>query len=273
MAENRYPTAVVTGSAAGIGYAICHALALKSHPVAVVDLSAEVAEASAQKLADATGVKTIGVAADVTDEAASVAAHARIVEALGPVGVLVNNAGIVPPRKGWIEEIPLADFQNMMDIHVGGAVIWCRLVMPGMRAARYGRVINMSSGNGVQPVPHRYAYVTAKKALRGLTEALALDCARAGITVNAIAPGYILTALLQRRIDEGMISYEGIAEHTPVGHWGAPEDIAHMAAFLADPASGYITGTTMCVDGGLTIRGDPGEDLNTSPFAPYPANH
>lgn len=272
MDKTEFPTAVVTGSAAGIGYAICQALAKKSHPIAVVDLSADAAEASAERLAQETGAQTIGVAADVTDRDGSAAAHEAIVSKLGPVGVLVNNAGIVPPRKGWIEEIPHEDFQNMMDIHVGGAVNWCRLVMPGMRAARYGRIINMSSGNGVVAVPHRYAYVTAKKALRGLTEALALDTARAGITVNAIAPGYILTELLQRRVEEGMIDYDGIAERTPAGHWGKPEDIANMAAFLADPASGYITGTTMRVDGGLTIRSDPGEDLNLSPFAPYPEN-
>lgn len=272
MSQNTFPTAVVTGSAAGIGYAICRALAKKSHPVAVVDLSAEAAQSAAERLASETGVKTIGLSADVTNQETSAAAHDAIVAALGPVGVLVNNAGIVPPRKGWIEEIPHEDFQSMMDIHVGGAVNWCRLVMPGMRAAKYGRIINMSSGNGVVAVPHRYAYVTAKKALRGLTEALALDSARAGITVNAIAPGYILTELLQRRVDEGMIDYDGIANRTPAGHWGKPEDIAHMAAFLADPASGYITGTTMRVDGGLTIRSDPGEDLDTSPFAPYPKN-
>lgn len=272
MDKTGYPTAVVTGSAAGIGYAICRALATKSHPIAVVDLSADAAAASAEKLAQETGAQTIGVAADVTDRDGSAEAHEAIVSKLGPVGVLVNNAGIVPPRKGWIEEIPHEDFQNMMDIHVGGAVNWCRLVMPGMRAARYGRIINMSSGNGVVAVPHRYAYITAKKALRGLTEALALDSARAGITVNAIAPGYILTELLQRRVDEGMIDYDGIAERTPAGRWGAPEDIANMAAFLADPASSYITGTTMRVDGGLTIRSDPGEDLDTSPFGPYPKN-
>lgn len=259
---------IVTGGVNGIGYAIAKAFTRKSHPVAIVDLIPEAAVDAATRLASETGVSTIGVAADVSDKDACEHAHDQIVSALGPAGILVNNAGMMPPRKGWIEEIPHDDFQHMMNVHVGGAVNWCRLVMPAMRAANFGRIINMSSANGVQPVPHRYAYVAAKKALRGLTEALALDSARAGITVNAIAPGYILTDTLRARAEAGMISHNGIAEHTPVGRWGEPEDIAHMALFLAEPESGYITGTTMCVDGGVTIRGDAGEDLNNSPFIP-----
>jgi NAD(P)-dependent dehydrogenase (short-subunit alcohol dehydrogenase family) len=264
----KFPPVIITGGAAGIGLAIAYALARKSHPIALVDLSEEAAVKAAEQLASETGVNTLGVAADVADPAACTTAHDQIVATLGPAGVLVNNAGFMPPRKGWVEQIPHEDFQHMMDVHVGGAVNWCRLVMPAMRAAQFGRIINMSSANGVQPVPHRFTYVTAKKALRGLTEALALDCARAGITVNAISPGYILTDTLKERADRGMINYDAIAEHTPAGRWGKPEEIAHMAAFLADPESGYITGTTMVVDGGITIRGDPGENLNDSPFVP-----
>ena len=265
--SSNYPPVIITGGASGIGFAIAKAFAQKSHTVAIVDLSARAATEASALLTDQTGTQIIGVAADVADQAACEDAHKQIVSALGPVGILVNNAGFMPPRKGWIEEIPYADFQHMMDVHVGGSIHWCRLVIPAMRAAEFGRIINISSANGVQAVPHRYAYVTAKKALRGLTEALALECARAGITVNAIAPGYILTDTLRDRAERGMISHNAIAEHTPVGRWGEPEEIAHMALFLADQASSFITGTTMCVDGGLTIRGDPGEDLNNSPFS------
>ncbi len=261
------PPAIITGGAAGIGFAVAQSLATKSYPVAIVDLSLDAATAAAKQLADETGAKTVGIAADVTDQTACAAAHDEIVATLGPAGVLVSNAGIMLPRKGRIEEIPHDDFQNMMDIHVGGSVNWCRLVMPGMRAANFGRIIIMSSMNGVKPVPYRYTYVTAKKALRGLTEALALDCARAGITVNAIAPGYILTKTLKERADRGMIDYDGVVNTAPVGRWGKPEEIAHVAAFLADANSGYITGTTIAVDGGLSMRGDVGEDLNNSPFS------
>lgn len=257
---------IVTGGASGIGFAIAKAFTQKSYPVAIVDVSLKAAADAADRLAAENPTPAIGVAADVSDTSACEAAFNEIESTLGPASVLVNNAGFMPPRKGWIEEIPHEDFQHMMNVHVGGAVNWCRLVMPAMRSAGFGRIINMSSGNGVLPVPHRFAYVTAKKALRGLTEALALDCARAGITVNAIAPGYIMTDTLRERAEAGLISHNGIAEHTPVGRWGEPDEIAHMALFLAEPESGFITGTTMVVDGGITIRGDAAEDLNNSPF-------
>ena len=258
---------IVTGGAAGIGYAIAHTFAAKGHKVGLVDLSADECNAAVIQLIKDTGATVCSATADVSDPESSKVAYDNIVSAIGPAGVLINNAGFMPPRKGRIEEIPLDDFQQMMNVHVGGAVHWCRLAIPSMRERKFGRIINMSSVNAVQPVPHRYTYVTAKKALRGLTEALALDCARDGITVNAIAPGYILTDTLKERAEQGLLNQSAIAERTPAGRWGQPHEIAHIAQFLADPASAYITGTTMTVDGGLSIRGDANEDLDNSPFS------
>ena len=258
--------AIVTGGAAGIGYAIARCLARHGQQVAIVDLSPHKVADAAERLNNEADATVLGVAADVADSHACHIAYQKIVSELNEVGVLVNNAGFMPPRKGWIEEIPIEDFQQMMNVHLGGAVNWCRVVMPGMRAQKFGRIINMSSVNAVQAVPHRYTYVTAKKALRGLTEALALDCARAGITVNAIAPGYILTDTLLERARRGLLNRDAIAQRTPVGRWGKPEEIARIARFLADPDSGYITGTTITVDGGLSVRGDADDDLNQSPF-------
>lgn len=266
--DSRFPPVVVTGGAAGIGYAIGRAFGRAGYPVALVDLSESESASAAGRLAEETGARTCAVAADVADAEASAAAHAEIVAALGPAGVLVNNAGIMPQSKGWIEELPPDEFERMMAIHVGGAVNWCRLVLPGMRAAGFGRIVNMSSAVAFLAVPHRLGYVTAKKALRGVTEALALDCARAGITVNAIAPGYVLTDTLKERARRGVLDHDDLAERTPVGRWARPEEIARMALFLADPESAYITGTTMLVDGGLSIRGDAGEDIDRSPFTP-----
>lgn len=260
-------SAIVTGGAAGIGYTIARSLANSGQHIAIVDLDRNTCVDAAQRLSEETGTKVIGVAADVSDPEACKAAYNEIISELGFAGVLINNAGFMPPRKGWIEEIPIDDFQHMMNVHLGGAVNWCRVVMPRMRRENYGRIVNMSSINGIRPVPHRYAYVTAKKAICGLTEALALDCARAGITVNTVAPGYILTDTLQERANRGLLNQEAIAERTPVGRWGQPEEIARMVQFLVEPESGYITGTTMTVDGGLTIRSDANEDLDNSPFA------
>ena len=110
--------------------------------------------------------------------------------------VLVNNAGIVVRRKGRLEDLPADRFDEMMAIHVNGTLNWSRLVLPSMRTVGFGRIIDIPSVNAIAAVPYRIGYVTAKKAIRGVTEALALETARSGITVNAIAPGYILTDVL-----------------------------------------------------------------------------
>lgn len=259
-------TVAVTGSGSGIGYAIARAFAKADHAVAIIDVDGDKAKQVANSLTNETGVAAIGVRADVADSASSKAAYRAIKTALGAPSVLVNNAGIMPQKKGWIEELPEADFDRMLDIHLRGSVVWSRLVLPGMRAAGFGRIINMSSANAALAVPHRLAYVTAKKATLGLTEGLALDCARAGITVNAILPGYILTDTLAERARQGILNKDDYGERTPVGRWGRPEEIARVALFLADPASSFITGAKFVIDGGLTIRGDPGENIDRSPL-------
>lgn len=261
-----FPAVAVTGGASGIGYAIAEAFAREGHPVAIIDIGKEQAIAAAARLTAQTGAESCGLGADVTDRDACAAAHEEAVATLDALGILVNNAGILPQAKGRLEELPPKYFDEMMNVHLGGAVNWSRLVIPAMRDAGFGRVINISSVHGFQPCPFRLGYVTAKKAVRGLTEALALETARAGITVNAIAPGYVLTDTLKARASSGFLDHDGLAERTPLGRWASPEEIAHTALFLAHPASAYITGTTMLVDGGLSIRGDAGEDITNSPY-------
>ncbi len=267
MAGNKKQVAVVTGAAAGIGYAIAKGFAESGYRVALVDIDEGGALDSARVLAETTGARTSAAGADVSDSLDCEAAHEWITAELGEVSVLVNNAGIMPQAKGWIEELPPGDFDRMLAIHVRGAVNWARLVLPGMRKAGFGRIINISSGNSLLAVPHRLGYVTAKTAILGLTRGLALDCARAGITVNAVAPGYILTETLKERAAAGILDRDRFAERTPVGRWGMPEEIAHAVRFLASPESGFITGATLAVDGGITIRGDPDENIDVSPFS------
>ncbi len=263
--SGRFPV-VVTGAASGIGFATVRALCCAGYPVAIVDLNGDQAVAATRQLANEFSTPIAGFQCDITDEVASERTHEEIVSAFGPIGGLVNNAGILPPQKGWIEQLPSGEFDQMMKVHVGGTLNWCRLVIPNMRNEGFGRIVNMSSITAVLAVPHRLAYVTAKRAILGLTEALALDCARAGITVNAIAPGWVLTENLAERAKRGVVSFDALANRIPVGRWAKPEEIARMALFLIDPASSYITGTTMRVDGGLSIRGDADEDLANSPF-------
>ena len=258
---------VVTGAASGIGYAIAAGFAKEGHRVAIVDLDEAKATDSAARLSEVTESRTFAVAADVADRNSCRVAHEKIATELGAVSVLVNNAGIMAQKLGRIEELPPEYFDQMLAVHVYGAVNWARLVVPGMRDAGFGRIINISSANALLAVPHRLGYVTAKKALLGITEALALETARAGITVNAIVPGYIATQTLLARADSGVLDKESFTERTPVGRWGREEEIAHAATFLAQPESGFITGATLAVDGGITIRGDPNENLDFSPFA------
>ena len=197
MTENQDRAVVVTGAAAGLGLAIARAFAEGGQSVALVDIDEGKAQESAFALTQETGARTFAVGADVSDADSCRAAHARITNELGEVSVLVNNAGIMPQKKGWIEELPPEHFDQMMAIHVTGSLNWSRLVLPDMRKAGFGRIINMASANAILAVPHRLGYVTAKKAILGLTQGLALDCARAGITVNAVAPGYILTRYVE----------------------------------------------------------------------------
>ncbi|MYH57427.1 MAG: SDR family oxidoreductase [Boseongicola sp. SB0675_bin_26] len=257
---------VVTGAAAGIGYAIAKRFAADAYRTAVVDLDEERACAAAASIAEETGGMTLAATADVADFESCRAAHDRIVSEFGPVSVLVNNAGIMSQRLGRIEALPPEHFDDLLAIHVRGAVNWARLVTSAMREAKFGRIINISSGNAKLAVPYRLAYVTAKKAILGITEALALETARDGITVNAILPGYIATRTLLDRADAGILDKDSFAERTPVGRWGRPDEIARVAAFLADADSGFITGSTLVVDGGITIRGDPHEDLSHPPY-------
>lgn len=266
MVQSRRRVAIVTGATRGIGAAVAIALARAGDAVAIVGRSAETASEAARELSRAENVPALGVAADVADAESCRRAYARIVEELGPVQVLVNNAGIMPQQKGRIEQLPPEDFEQMMAIHVGGTLNFSRLVMPEMRKAKFGRIINVASANAMLVVPYRVGYITAKKAILGMTEAHALECARAGITVNAIVPGYILTETLRKRAEAGILDEARIAERTPVGRWGRPEEIGDAVRFLADPASSFITGATLVVDGGYTIRGDPGEDLDASPY-------
>lgn len=257
--------AVITGAAHGIGYAIAEEFSSSGYAVALVDLAEKPARKAAETIAERTGLETCWCVADVRDQEECQNALDRIRGALGDPSVLVNNAGIVVRKKARLEDLPADHFEEMMAIHVNGSLNWSRLVIPSMREAGFGRIINISSVNAIAAVPYRIGYVTAKKAIRGVTEALALETARAGITVNAIAPGYILTDVLKDRSAAGILDQQAIADRTPVGRWGTSNDIAKAALYLASESASFVTGSTLVVDGGLSIRGDAGEDLDRSP--------
>ena len=257
--------ALITGGASGIGRATAEALAAAGADIGIVDLDQEKATHAIEAITGEHGVKGTHAIADVANEAEASAAHAAITDALGPITVLVNNAGIMAQEVRPFHEQPIALFDRMLAIHLRGTALFSALCVAGMREVGFSRIINLSSVLGLVGLPYRLGYGVAKTAIIGLTRSLAIENARFGITVNAIAPGYIATDTNLDRAARGLLDYDLYAERTPVGRWGQPEEIARVVVFLAEPAAAFITGAVFPIDGGYTARGDPGEDLGPRP--------
>ncbi len=243
--------AVVTGAARGIGAGTARRFASEGAAVAVLDLD----EAAASETAAGLGAtRAIGVGCDVSDAAAVDAAVQRVVEELGSLDVLVNNAGIT--RDNLLFKMSEDDWDSVMAVHLKGAFLMSRAAQQHMVEAKYGRILNLSSvsalGNRGQA-----NYAAAKMGVQGLTRTLALELGPFGITANAIAPGYVVTEMTDataRRVGVDPEEYRAAAAKlNPVRRVGWPEDIAAAAAFLCSEEAGYVTGQTLYVDGGAKI--------------------
>ena len=246
MLENK--TALVTGAGRGIGRAIALALAECGADVAGnYSGSKEQAEETVRQIIE-MGRKAVAIQADVSEEADCVRMFAQAEEALGPVDILVNNAGIT--RDGLAVRMSGEDFEKVLDVNLKGAFYCMKLAAKGMMKRRYGRIVSISSISGVKGNPGQINYCAAKAGIIGMTKSLARELAPRGITVNAIAPGYIesdMTAVLPDKVKESVLS------QVPLGRMGKPEDIAQAAVFLASDQASYITGQTLLVDGGMGI--------------------
>ncbi len=242
--------ALVTGGARGIGAAIALRLAADGHDVAVLDLD-EAACADVVDAVLATGRRALAVGADVADEPAVTAAVERVTEQLGPPLVLVNNAGIL--RDHVLAKMTVDEWDLVMQVHLRGAFLLSRAVQPGMRAAGWGRMVNVSSTAALGNVGQAN-YSAAKAGLQGLTRTLALELGRHGITVNSVAPGYTITDMTRSTAERIGVSIEELSKDVvaqiPVGRAGRPEDIAHAVAFFADERSSFVSGQVLYVAGG-----------------------
>ncbi|HKU07157.1 MAG TPA: SDR family oxidoreductase [Bradyrhizobium sp.] len=256
---------VITGGASGIGFEVARELARLGGAVGILDLHDEAATSAALRIAKDHSCITAGAAANVTDANAVHAAFHRLALQIGPIGVLINCAGIMTPRMLPMTEMSISEFEEMLDVHVKGTFICSQAALPGMQRQSFGRIVNISSVLGILGLPFRIGYATAKTAIVGFTRSLAVEVARQGVTVNAVAPGYILTSTLQKRVDDNMIDYARLAERAPMGRWGLPEEVARVIGFLSLPGSTFITGAIVPVDGGYTIRGDPDEAIGARP--------
>ena len=242
--------AVVTGAAGGIGAAIAVAFAEAGARVACLDLVAP--DAVVQGILDA-GHEAWALAVDVSEEAATRATVAAVVERWGPVRVLVNGAAPYDPT-GTVLELELADWNRTFAVQVTGAYLMSRAALPSMLAAGGGSIIHIASQMGRVGAPGRPSYCAAKGALIQLARAMALDHATEGVRVNALSPGAVETGRMIYRHGTMEAARAASVPKHPIGRLGQPQEIAAAALFLASDASSFMTGADLLVDGGYTAQ-------------------
>jgi 3-oxoacyl-[acyl-carrier protein] reductase len=245
--------AIVTGAARGIGATVATTLAAQGAAVGVVDLN-EAASAGTVDAIKEAGGRAIAIGADVSDAAQVEAAVGKVVAEFGGLHILVNNAGVT--RDNMLFKMTEQDWDTVIGIHLKGAFLCSKYAQAHMVEAKYGRIVNLSStsalGNRGQA-----NYSAAKMGIQGFTRTLAIELGQFGITVNAVAPGFIVTDMTDetaRRVGAEPEQYRAAAAAiTPVRRVGYPADIANAIAFFASPDSSFVTGQTIYVDGGRTL--------------------
>jgi 3-oxoacyl-[acyl-carrier protein] reductase len=236
---------IVTGGAQGIGKAIVRALAEHGSGVVVVDVNLDQAQQTAEEMR-ALGVQALAQRVDVVDHAAVVAAVKEAVEKLGRVDILVNNAGIT--RDALLLRMKPEDFDLVLSVNLKGTFNYTSAVLPGMVKQRAGRIVNVASIMGLVGNPGQANYSASKAGVIGLTRTTAKEVASRGITVNAVAPGFIETAMTQK-LPEAVRAE--ILKRVPLGVVGQPEDVANGVLFLVSNLARYVTGHVLVIDGGM----------------------
>jgi len=255
-------TALVTGSTSGIGQGIAEALAAQGANIVLNGFGdAQAIEALRQEIAEKNGVRVTYDGADMT-KPAEIAGMIRDAEAeFGTVDILVNNAGI--QFVASIEDFPDERWDAVIAINLSSAFHTTKAALPAMRRKGWGRIVNIASAHGLVASPQKAAYVAAKHGILGLTKVTALETGGSGITCNAICPGWVLTPLVKKQIEDRAKKsgrtydeekYDLVVDKTPSKDFSTPEQIGGLAVFLCSPAADQITGAPISSDGGWTAQ-------------------
>lgn len=256
------PVAIVTGAADGIGWATARQLAVEGWRVALLDLRHDAVHARAATL----GAGHLAVECDVSDADSAAAAVKRVLDHCGRIDALVNNAGISEANAPTLAQSAAA-FDRVLAVNLRGSFLMSQAVLgpmreqPRDRRGNRGAIVNLGSIASLGGIPGRNAYSAAKAGVLGLTRAMASEWGRAGIRVNAVAPGYVRTEMVADLERRGTIDGDAIRRRTPLGRMAEPDEIAEAIAFLASARASYISGAVLSVDGGWIAFAAPTETL------------
>jgi 3-oxoacyl-[acyl-carrier protein] reductase len=237
-------TALITGASGGIGGAIAKAL----HGAGATVALSGTREAPLQELAAELGERVHVLPCNLSDKEAVEALPKQAAEAMGGVDILVNNAGIT--RDNLFMRMSDDEWESVLNVNLTATMRLCKGVMRGMMKARWGRIVNISSIVGATGNPGQANYAASKAGMVGMSKSLAYEVASRGITVNAVAPGFITTAMTDKLTDD---QKSGILTQVPAGRMGEADEIAAAVLYLASPEAGYVTGTTLHVNGGMAM--------------------